>query len=162
MDYHTIVGVDPSSGEKGHGVAIYNPSGKLIDLRMMTTPYLISEFANYGCLFSVEHVSKNKFIYSRNEQSSKRAHGSVGVAVGMCQVAQIELCRWLDFYQIDYVLHAPQCGNWADKKEYFQRITGWTGKSNKDTRSAAYFGYLEAKKLQKRGPIEINFGDEKK
>jgi hypothetical protein len=29
----------------------------------------------------------------------------------------------------------------AGKKE-FERVTGWKGRSNEDTRSAAYFGYL--------------------
>ena len=34
----------------------------------------------------------------------------------------------------------------AEHKSKFEKITGWTGRSNEDTRSAAFFGFLAASK----------------
>jgi hypothetical protein len=65
------------------------------------------------------------------------------MSIGRCQQAQLELMRWLDHHRLPYVLHKPQAGNWSDKKALFEKITGWTGRSNEDSRAAAFFGYLE-------------------
>ena len=53
----------------------------------------------------------------------------------------------LDKFHIQYVLNRPQRGNWANNKAQFERVTGWTKRSNEDTRAAAYFGYLAVNTL---------------
>lgn len=68
------------------------------------------------------------------------------VAVQSLQAVEaVDLQRMLDHYEIPYVLHRPQAGNWADKRPLFEKVTGWKGNSNPDTRSAAYFGFLALK-----------------
>jgi len=136
-----VVGVDPDSKE--HGVAVYR-NGKLTALRMMATVDLVISLANelVKPVVSIENVLVQNFVYSRNAKARKAAHAKVGLSVGRCQQAQVELQRWLDYYQIPYVLHRPQAGNWAKNKNQFEKVTGWTGRSNADTRSAAYFGFL--------------------
>lgn len=86
----------------------------------------------------------NQFVYTRNEKASKAAQSKVAMHIGRCQQVQVELMRWLDHMGIAYRLHKPQRGNWSKDKTTFERVTGWSGKSNEDTRSAAYFGFLEA------------------
>jgi len=143
----TIIGIDPDS--RAHGVAVF-VDGNLYTLESQTTPQLIQqskrEAGQYPVLFSMENVLKQNFVYSRNAKQSKAAHAKVALSVGRCQQAQFELMQWLDYLELPYVLHPPQTGNWAKNKKLFEKATGWTGRSNADTRSAAYFGFLEARK----------------
>jgi len=139
------IGIDPDSME--HGVAIYKDN-TLFDLKTMQAPSIINRALTLrnesdNIIFSIENVAHQNFIYSRNEQSNKAKQAKVGLSVGRCQQAQVELMRWLSYYSFDYVVHKPQKGNWADNKDLFERLTGWTGRSSKDKRSAAFFGYLE-------------------
>lgn len=140
-----VIGVDPDS--EAHGVAIYQ-GGTLVDLKMLPLMELVilAAGAPGAVLVSIENVMANQFVYTRNRKASKAAESKVAMSIGRCQQAQVELQRMLDHYEIPYVLHRPQSGNWADKRELFQKITGWTGNSNPDTRSAAYFGFLALKK----------------
>ena len=144
--YKTIVGIDPDS--KAHGVAIWR-DGMLSELQMLTTiqvyHYLKLSRAN-DLLVSIENVLKQNFVYTRNAKASKAAHAKVALSVGRCQQAQQELMNWLDHLGVKYVLHPPQAANWAKNRAYFAKVTGWTKQSNEDTRSAAYFGFLEARK----------------
>ena len=140
-----IIGVDPDS-EK-HGVAIYD-GRELCDLATLNTVDLVLscvEGQPQMPLFSIENVCANNFIYARNNKGSRAVQAKIGMSVGRCQQAQIELQRWLDKYECPYVLHKPQRGNWADNKPAFVKATGWAGRSNGDTRSAAYFGWLAAR-----------------
>lgn len=140
----TVIGIDPDAEKFGY--ARYC-DGELSMLANLALPELVGKFLDArdlseSVLVSIENVMANQFVYFRNQKSSKAAESKVAMSIGRCQQAQVELMRWLDYYGIPYVLHKPQKGNWADQKELFERITGWTGKSNADTRAAAYFGYL--------------------
>lgn len=139
-----VVGVDPDSVR--HGLAIFS-DGHLVALESRN----LVEIRKWldGCdkeiMFSIENVLANNFVYSRNVQASKASTAKVAIGIGRCQQAQEELMRELDDRQIPYVLHKPSGMNWAKDKARFERTTGWHGKSNEDTRSAAYFGWLEVK-----------------
>ena len=150
------VGVDPDSGSKGHGVAIYE-NGKLEYLYNWT----LMQFVDYlqpfvngekqtgnksRPVFVIENVLANSFIYSRNVQASKAAHAKVSNNVGRCQQAQIELERVLEYFECPYLLIKPTKENWANDTKRFKRMTGWEGKSNPETRSASYFGFLGCSK----------------
>lgn len=93
----------------------------------------------------IEDVMTNQFVYRRNQKRSKAMQSKVAMSIGRCQQAQVELMRVMDFYGIEYHLFKPQRGNWAEKKDLFESVTGWDGRSSKDTRSAAFFGYLAIK-----------------
>lgn len=138
-----VVGIDPDS-EK-HGVAFYC-SDVLVDLSLMTTVNIVDWIeANHGesIVFSLENVLYTSTVYSRNRRSSPSVMGKIGLNIGRVQQAQIELMRWLDRLKCPYMLYKPESGNWANNRKQFEKVTGWTGRSNKDTRSAAYFGFLE-------------------
>jgi len=137
-----IVGVDPDSDK--HGVAIYE-NGNLEIL----TQWRLIELIDFSIgedkssvLFSVEDVMANNFVYKRNEKKSKKVQSEIHRCTGRCQQSQVELIRMLEHHGVKYKLHKPMRGNWAGNKMLFERLTGWTGRSNKDTRSAAFFGYL--------------------
>lgn len=143
-----IVGIDPDS--EAHGVAIYH-DGALEELHELALPNLVTLLKNYHGLYgiqlvSIENVLANNFIYAANNKTNKALQAKVGLSVGRCQQSQQELMRWLDHIQLRYILHKPQKGNWAENKKQFERVTGWKKRSNKDTRSAAFFGYLALSK----------------
>lgn len=136
-----VIGVDPDARQ--HGTATY-VNGNITELKMLNTVELIDEINHLGDmpLVSIEDVMANQFVYTRNQKASKAAQSKVAMHIGRCQQAQVELMRWLDWYEIPYVLHKPQRGNWSKNKAQFEKVTGWAGRSNEDTRSAAYFGFL--------------------
>ena len=134
-----IIGIDPDS-EK-HGVAVYR-DGRLTELKTASRQQVVLLAVANRAVLHIENVMANQFVYSRNVKASKAAQSKVAMHIGRCQQALIELLRDLDSAGITYMLHKPQAGNWADNKIIFERVTGWTGKSNADTRSAAFFGVL--------------------
>lgn len=146
--YRTVYGVDPDTFK--HGVAIYQ-DGELTQLVMLELTDIIDIAQDIkqsdlnDTLFSIEDVSANKFVYGRNTKASKAAQSKVAMDIGRVQQSQVELQRVLEKYDIPYVLHKPSKLNWANNKPVFEKVTGWTGLSNPDKRSAAYFGYLAAK-----------------
>jgi len=141
-----VIGIDPDS--KKHGVAIYE-DGELVELNtwslvdvmvfLMAKPYPTDTI-----IFSIEDVASQNFVYSRNV-NSKSVQSNIAMKVGRCQQAQIELQRLLDHLGCKYQTHKPQRGNWAKNKKQFEQVTGWTKRSNEDTRSAAFFGFLDIK-----------------
>jgi hypothetical protein len=140
-----VIGIDPDT-EK-HGVAVYT-NGRLADLRSLNLIEIITMILerkeNEEMIFSIENVCANNFVYSRNMTRNTKVNMSIARNVGACQQSQTELMRALDHYEIKYVLHKPSRGNWAKNKTQFEKVTGWDKRSNEDTRSAAYFGYLAA------------------
>ena len=148
MENKVIVGVDPDSEKIA--IAVYG-FGELISLSEKTIPEIVEDLRigiqmGVKYLFSIENVMANNFVYARNNKSTKGAQAAVGRAIGRCQQSQVELMRWLDYLKIPYILHAPTKSNWHDNRALFEKVTGWTKQSNDDTRSAAYFGWLEASK----------------
>lgn len=131
-----IIGIDPDA--KAHGVAFYSESG-LVDLQMLTLPELLKWMKGTHA-WVIENVSANNATFRTGK--NKAIQGRLGNNVGKCQQAQIELVRMLEHFGQEVILK-PISSSWKKEKGQFKLITGWTGKSNEDTRSAAYFGYLE-------------------
>ena len=136
------IGIDPDT--KAHGVAVFE-NGKLTKLDTWTLVQLLGFLENSpynGAKWVIEDVTKNNFVYGRNAQQSKQAHAKIARNVGMCQQAMAELVRFLEHYQQEYKLIPPNSHNWAKDPDRFKLMTGWKARSNPDTRSAAFFGFL--------------------
>lgn len=143
-----VVGIDPDSARMGFAAYL---NKRLVICTTTDIPELIKhhlpamQTTESQILFSIENVLAQNFVYSRNVKQTKGAQGAVSNSIGRCQQNQAELMRWLDRLEIPYILHKPTGDNWADNRPFFERITGWPFESNRDSRSAAYFGWLEAK-----------------
>lgn len=137
-----IVGIDPDS--KAHGVAVYD-NGILRDLCSMTTMQFISYIRGYSYLgieVHIEDVNGKKAVW-HNKKGSQAAYGMTCQRVGMCKQAQKEIERVCEWYNIKVVKHKiSKMWKDANGKKQFKMVTGWTRRSNEDTRSAAYFGFL--------------------
>jgi hypothetical protein len=141
-----VIGVDPDS--KKHGVAVYI-DGKLKLLQMMDLMGLMDEVSHYidnimdlYPVVHIENVNANKG-YWHNKGGSKASFGRSASDMGKCRQAQIEVERMCKHLQVD-VVHHKISSKWKSQlgKKEFEKLTGWTGKSNEDTRSAAYFGFV--------------------
>lgn len=142
-----IVGIDPDS--KKHGVAVYE-DGRLLNLKSLN---LMELQDNLKCLNSlmdfdgsievhIENVDANKGNW-HNTKSGKSSFGRSSSDMGKCRQAYIEVVRMCEYLGINVVNHkiSKQWKTQQGKKQ-FELITGWKGRSNEDTRSAAYFGHL--------------------
>mgnify|MGYP000182353525 CR=1 FL=1 len=142
-----VIGCDPDS--KKHGIAIYQ-DGKLINLLNASTlgllDYIQNELAHFNDITAhVENVKAVSAAFNARERKSNvNVKLKMAQHVGMCKQSQTELERLFFYLNIDVVLH-PISKRWKKEKAEFEKITGWTARSNEDTRSGAYFGFLGIK-----------------
>lgn len=139
-----VIGIDPDSDKHGAAVFINRKLDKLCKVSLWEVVEIVKN--RIDIVFSIEDVMANQFVYARNRNGSTANQSKIAMHIGRCQQSQVELMRILDHFKVKYVLHKPSRQNWAKDKERFERFTGWDKQSNEDTRSAAYFGWLEASK----------------
>ena len=148
---HFTIGIDPDSGK--HGVALYE-NETLVSLNNFTLlqlrDFLLAFFGNDFSSLQI-HIEDNASVKSAYTAKNKRGESlavklNIAQKIGMVKQAQIELERMLKELGIK-VVHRKQSKRWksAAEVEMFKSATGWTSRSNEDTRSAAYFGYAGAR-----------------
>ncbi len=149
-----IIGIDPDS--KAHGVSIYD-DGKLVELHCITLIDIMKIFSGgWLGVYNTEHlevhmedVCANNAVFMKPKRSCTGKDLAEVKArsrtLGKCQQSQIELERLFEYFRIKVVKHKIS-KMWKKDKAQFEKVTGWTGRSNEDTRSAAYFGWLGLKK----------------
>lgn len=142
-----ILGIDPDSDK--HGIAIYI-DGHLSSLKMLNTIELyryLSDFHKQDDItIHLEDVKRTKAIYKGrfNQKDNERTKAMKAQNVGMNKQAQTCIEQMAEAMRVKVILHRPS-KMWKDAqsgKKVFEKLTGWTGKSNPDTRSGAHFGYL--------------------
>ena len=145
------LGIDPDTQQSG--IAIYY-DGALIDLRMMSLlqlhDFITDQKPKHPIRGCIENLLANGFLYNRHAMNKGGPAVQVKIAldVGRNQQAQYEIMRLFEYHYLPYQLIKPTANNWANNEALFKKATGWPGRSNPDTRSAAYFGYLmQAAKL---------------
>jgi len=141
-----IIGIDPDS--KAHGVAVYNPSGLLM-LHSMTLVQVfgyVLDGKKQGFEFEahIENVCGMSAVFRQRQKTNQAVNMKMSNSVGKCQQSQIELERLLEWLEVKVIKHRIS-KMWKKDKKQFEKVTGWTGRSNEDTRSAAYFGWLGTK-----------------
>jgi hypothetical protein len=95
----------------------------------------------------IEDVKANNAVFMKPQKMTQKLLGEAkarGRTLGMCQQSQTEVERLIDIWDIKIVKHKIS-KMWKKDKAQFEKVTGWTGRSNEDTRSAAYFGFLGLK-----------------
>lgn len=146
-----IIGIDPDSSK--HGVAVYY-DGKLEELHSLTLMGLhqliednlidIANDLNFDIEVHIEDVKANNAVFMKPQKMTQKLLAEAkarGRTLGMCQQSQTEVERLIDTWDIKVIKHKIS-KMWKKDKAQFDKVTGWTGRSNEDTRSAAYFGFL--------------------
>ena len=140
-----ILGIDPDS--KSHGFAAYS-GGKLQILGVKTLMEIndfIHEYFPSDVEVHIEDVNGVSAAFmARDKRSNINVKLKMAQHIGMCKQSQIELERIFEKRGVKVVKHKIS-KMWKKDKAQFEKVTGWTGRSNEDTRSAAYFGWLGCK-----------------
>ena len=141
-----IIGIDPDSDK--HGVAIYDCKGKLLNLHSLALMDIfgyILDGKKQGYEFEahIDDVCANNAAFQKKGVKNAKAATAINRSIGKCQQAQIELERLFEWLEVKVVKHKiSKLWKSQESKAQFEKVTGWTGRSNEDTRSAAYFGWL--------------------
>jgi hypothetical protein len=138
-----VIGIDPDSDK--HGVAEYW-DGELVNLWSLSLPYLVDFLSNIRPKDDLEvHIEDVTGVSAAFNARDKRGNIHIKLkmaqSIGMCKQSQIEIEKFCEEMNIKVVKHKISKA-WKKDKALFEKVTGWKGQSNEDTRSAAYFGYL--------------------
>jgi len=141
-----IIGIDPDS--KAHGVAVY-VDGKLSRLECLTLYWFMDALDFYSDVdndieIHIEDVCAMNAVFRQRQGSNQAINMKMANNIGKCQQSQIELERLIHHRAIKIVKHKIS-KMWKKDKRQFELVTDWSGQSNEDTRSAAYFGWLGTK-----------------
>ena len=134
-----ILGIDPDS--KAHGVAVY-VDGRLERLECLTLYWFMDAIDFYhgnDIEVHIEDVCANNSVFRGG--NGVKVQQSMARRLGMCQQSQTELERFIHHRGIKVIKHKIS-KIWKKDRKQFEKVTGWKGQSNEDTRSAAYFGWL--------------------
>lgn len=139
------IGIDPDLHK--NGVAIME-DGKYTRLTVMSFPTLLELFEEHtmdpGVLFVVEDVNRHKPTFFKKGVKGQSALNKVSQNIGMVKGVGTKIIEMLQHHHCHYELVDPMKGMLKRTKEdraLFERLTGWTGKSNPDNRDAAMLIY---------------------
>jgi hypothetical protein len=143
-----ILGCDPDVD--GKGFAIYERD-KLVNLLKLSNIELLEFFKmqdTVGNIHNIElHIedlcANKSSAFGHKSRQTKQVQNKISELVGRCKQIQLEVEKIAAHFDIKIVRHKVS-SKWKDAagRKEFERVTGWKGQSNPDTRSAAYFGYL--------------------
>ena len=138
-----VIGCDPDSA--GNGIAVFE-NGKLEHLGNYSAIEFYLKFQGLkgqDVTFAIENVKGNKSVFRAAGAKNKGDAGAKGKGVGMCMQSQTEIEKASKLLGFE-IVHRPRSSKWKKngvESDQFKRNTGWTGRSNEDTRSAAWMGY---------------------
>lgn len=145
-----IIGCDPDS--QASGIAFY-ANGKLERLKCMSLIeiYKLFDSNKFNCNFTelhIEDLNGNKCSsFNHNKKMSQSVKYKVSESVGKCKQVQVEIERIAEHFGIKIVHHKVSSA-WKKgeaQTNQFKLVTKWKGRSNEDSRSSAYFGFLGCK-----------------
>ena len=144
-----IIGCDPDSSKSGFSFYINGMLAELDCISLIDFYYRLDNFCEkYGesnIELHMENVKGVSGIFSqRTAGKNKGIALKMAQSVGMCKQVQTEIERIAEYLNVK-VVHHQVSKMWKKEKAQFEKLTGWTGRSNEDSRSAAYFGYLGTK-----------------
>ena len=136
--------MDPDSNR--HGVAIYinGVLNRCCSWQLNNFIGFMQQNKHEKILFCIEDVCANNAAFKKSGVKNAKAATAINRSIGKCQQAQVELERIIIAFSDNEIRHFKISKMWKSQlgKKQFEKVTGWTGRSNEDTRSSAWFGYL--------------------
>jgi len=147
-----VLGIDPDSDK--HGIAVYR-NGALSELLNLNTIQLYKHITEHEKVAlkrgEIEiHMENpkgnNSSAFSHRPSDPQGVKFKKSEGVGRVKQAQHSIEQMAEELGIEVKLYRNSSA-WkkGSDKKLFERATGWTGRSNEETRSAAYFGKLGCK-----------------
>ena len=141
-----IIGCDPDSEKSGFSFYVDGRLERLDCLSLVGFYIEIDSLTNQGFnvelhIENVNGISSNAFSVKGKDPLAVKLKKAEHV--GKCKQTQIEIERIAERFNVPIIHHkVSKCWKDANGKAQFEKVTGWTGRSNADTRSAAYMGFL--------------------
>lgn len=142
-----IVGIDPDLTKSGVAVVT---GGKITELLALPFPELL-EFAmqrSECAVFVVEDVEHDKTTYHR-AKTNARQHARIAQNVGQVKGVARVLIECLESFGCEVVKIKPLTGPVKRRAKtdaaYFNKITGWQGRTNADKRDAGLIALAYSK-----------------
>ncbi len=128
-----VLGIDPG---KTTGVALCC-DGKIIDLYSTDFWGAIDVFENYADSVVVIELPDTKHVW-HNGATTRGAIQRTGVNVGSCIREAELLIQYLIRNRREYVIQKPKG---KSDSGWFNRVTGWTGRTNQHERDAGLLAF---------------------
>ncbi len=148
-----VIGIDPDMrkpgicfmDDDGFGFSSWKISELIEDI-----PLLI----NGGEIFAIEDVNAVKTIYAKNRRGNQSVQSRIAQNVGMVKAAGTILIDYIEHHGGKVILVPPGIGKQTKKDaKLFAELTGYTGRTNEDTRDAYWIAKYAYDKL-KNGDIK--------
>ncbi|MBV2128178.1 hypothetical protein [Arsukibacterium indicum] len=136
------IGIDPDM--IASGLAVVEAKG-ILKLQSVKLPDLISTIQAVGkpgeVVIKLENPEANKGLFASRANKNKGVSIAIAMSVGKCQATAHHVQELLIAagYTVKMVtpLKGPLKRQAKDDAAYFNKVTGWTGRSNQDQRDAA-------------------------
>ncbi|HBA34855.1 MAG TPA: hypothetical protein DCZ12_12040 [Gammaproteobacteria bacterium] len=139
-DRRFVIGIDPDLSKSGVGIV---RDGKLVDMLALNFPLLlrmVSECLDSQPLIILEDVETDSTTYHR-AKTNHRQHARIAQNVGQVKGVKRVLVECLEDMGATVVQVKPMRGGVKGRAktdaDFFNRITGWEGRTNEDKRDAA-------------------------
>ena len=85
----------------------------------------------------------NNAVFNKHITNNQKVDMDIAIKIGRNKQSFCELINDLNYYGMPYVLQNPS-SKWKEQHHIneFKALTKWNKRSNHDTRSAAYMGFL--------------------
>jgi hypothetical protein len=150
-----IIGIDPDCVKSG--LAVYE-DGKLTGLLNFTLAEYIEMLpllAQEEAVIAIEDANLIGGMYRHNPRDSRALAAKKAQHVGAIKRQCSVMIELAEAYDVKVKAYKPRQGNWAgvtktvNNKQgvaLLKKHTGWSGRSNNETRSAAFFGWIHLNK----------------
>ena len=147
MNHKLVVGIDPDLDKSGVATVA---AGSLSTLDSLSFFELIAFIQEHRLVarFVLEDVEHDKATYYR-PGTTQAGMRKIAQNVGQVKAIGRLLAKYLQECGADFILVKPLQGYLKKAKndaEYFNRLTGWVGRSNQDKRDAALLALYGAPK----------------
>ena len=146
-----VIGIDPDMRKPG--VVRFDDDGFDIDFfKSYNTASLIEDvptLANQGYAFAIEDVNAIKTIYTKNRKGGQAVQSRIAQNVGMVKAAATIIQDYIEFNGGKVILVPAGIGKQTkNNAKLFAELTGYTGKTNEDTRDAYWIAKYAYNKLK--------------
>ena len=147
-----IMGIDPDSNKSGIAVMRNGVLCELLNLNVIQLYDWLKaneklSIKNNEIVIAMENPKgSSSSAYKHKYDMNSAVNAKISEKVGMVKQAQASIEQMAEALKIPVVLY-KNSSMWKNAvgKQSFEALTGWTARSNEDTRSAAYFSYIHSK-----------------
>lgn len=150
-----VLGIDPdmrkpgicSMGDWGFDFASWSLCELMYHIRLL---------ANEGDYFAIEDVNQIKTLYAKNRRSNVAVQTKIAQKVGMVKAAGTILIDYIEHHGGKVILVPPGIGRQTkNDAKLFAELTGYTGRTNEDTRDAYWIAKYAYEKLKANEPEDL-------